>query len=168
MKNNTLLGLTVGFVAGAAAAIAGAIAINKVSAEIKADLNEYSFMSPDCNNTVVVSRGASKTAKGLTLIKVKAIAEGKDDVCKLSMLAGKDAEILSGEWTDNDHFELVVGKGKRLQYCDVNFCEDDIKMLYYFKKITLDVPEEIVVDELKVDEIEAPEVTEKSDIEIEE
>lgn len=160
MKNHTLLGLAVGFVVGAATAVAGAVAVDKVSREIKEDLNEYSFTSPDCNNIVTLSKGSSETAKGLTVIKIKATTEGKEDECKLVMLAGKNAEILSGEWTDNDHFELIVGKGKRLQCCDVSFDEEEIKALYYFKKITLGAPEENEPVEDEVEEAEDIEETE--------
>ena len=137
MKKNALVGLLAGFVTGTAAAVAGAIAVRKVAEEIKDDMGQQIFPSPEGNNLVTLTRGTSETAKGLTLVKVTATSEEKEDECKLTVLAKKGTRFLSGEWLDNDHFQLLVGNGKHKQCCDVSFDEDEIKAQYYFLKVTL-------------------------------
>ena len=92
MKGSTIFGL----VAGLAAGIAATVAVNKVVTEIKSDMGEHRFTSPDGNNFVTLSYGSSNTAKGLTCIKVNASKEGSDDNCKLMIFAKKNEELLGG------------------------------------------------------------------------
>ncbi|MBQ2385510.1 MAG: hypothetical protein II292_04805, partial [Clostridia bacterium] len=73
MKKRTKFAMAVGFVAGAAAGAVGAMAYDKIAAEIKSDMREQTFTSPEGNNVVTVSYGSSTTAKGLTYIRVKAL-----------------------------------------------------------------------------------------------
>ena len=138
MKKKVVAGMIVGFALGTAATVAGVIAISKIVKEIKNDLEEESFISPEGNNLVTVTYGSSNFAKGLTFIKVRGIAEeGKND-CKLIAFARRNAEIFSGEWEDNEHFKLVIGNGKFKQHCDVSFEGDKINALYYLHKIKAD------------------------------
>lgn len=130
MKNNAFFGL----VAGIAAGVVATTAVDKIVKEIKGDIGEHRFTSPDSNNFVTLSYGSSETAKGLTYIKVIASAEGTEDTCKLVILAKKNDELFTGEWTDNEHFSLVVGKGKRRQCCDVDFIDGEITAIYYTQK----------------------------------
>ena len=132
MKKKSTFGIVLGFVAGAATVVAGALAVDKVTKEIKSNVSEQSFLSPDGNNSVTVSIGTSKTAKDLACVKV--IAESNDDSCKLIAFAKKKADFLSGEWTDNDHFQLLLGTGKRKQCCDISFEESNIVAKYYLMK----------------------------------
>jgi len=134
MKKSTVIGVIVGFAAGAAAAIAGKVTVDKVIAEIKNELEEQSFVSPEGGNLVTVSYGDSATAKGLTYIRVKATTESGEDSCKLVMLARKKPAALDVQWADNDHFKLLVGHGKRKQCCDVSFGEKQITATYYWVK----------------------------------
>ena len=130
MKGNTILGL----VAGLAAGIAATVAVNKVVTEIKSDMGEHRFTSPDGNNFVTLSYGSSNTAKGLTCIKVNASKEGSDDNCKLMIFAKKNEELFTGEWTDNDNFTLWVGKGKRKWRCEVDFEGEGVSAELYLDK----------------------------------
>ena len=134
MKKHAVAGMIVGFAAGAAAAIAGKIAVDKVVEEIKNGMEEQSFISPDGKNCVTVSYGASATAKGLTFIRVKAVSDMCEDTCKLALLTRKKPEILDTEWLDSDHFQFLVGTGKRKQCCDVKFEEERITATYYLVK----------------------------------
>lgn len=134
MKKNALLGMLAGFLAGTAATVAGAIAANRVAGEIKRDIGERDFVSPNGDRVVTLSYGSSKTAKGLTYIRVKATAAGKEEACEMVILAKKSAAFLSGLWQDNDHFKLLVGSGKRKQCCDVSFDADEITASYYLTK----------------------------------
>ena len=68
MKNNAILGAVIGFAAGTAAAIAGKIAVDKVVEEIKGELGDQTFTSPEGNNRVTISSGSSTTAKGRSSI----------------------------------------------------------------------------------------------------
>ena len=129
MKKRVLFGLALGI----AAASAVAVAVNKISSEMKNEIDEEEFDSPFGNNWVKVSFGSSKTAKGLACIKVQAETDSNEDVCKLVMLAEKDAAI-SYEWEDNEHFKLYVGNGKLKQCCDVVFDIDKITAKYYMVK----------------------------------
>lgn len=160
MKGSTILGL----VAGLAAGIAATVAVNKVVTEIKSDAVEHRFTSPDGNNFVTLSYGSSDTAKGLTCIKVTASKEGSDDNCKLMIFAKKNEELFTGEWIDNDHFILSVGKGKRKQCCDVDFTEDEISAVYYLEKAEKEAEAVIEVeDEAEAEaevEVEAEETEE--------
>lgn len=137
MKKQTVIGLVVGITLGTAATVAGVLAVRKIVKEIKNDLQEESFISPEGNNVVTVTYGSSSFAKGLTFIKVRGIAEeGKDD-CKLIAFTRKNYEMFSGEWADNDHFNLVIGKGKVKQHFDVTFEGDKINAVYYLHKIKM-------------------------------
>ena len=134
MKKNTLFGMVAGFLVGTAASVAGAIAADKIAKEIKRDIGERDFVSPDGDRVVTLSFGSSKTAKGLTYIRVKATAAGKENACEMVILAKKSVGLMSGLWQDNDHFRLLVGSGKRKQCCDVSFDADEITANYYLTK----------------------------------
>lgn len=136
MSKNVVLGVFAGLVVGAAAAVAGTLAVNKIAKEMDGDCNEAIFTSPDGNNTVTVTYGSSDTAKGLTRIKVMATSEAMEDSCKLIVLAKKKEDFLVGEWSDNEHFQLLIGAGRRKQCCDVSFEEQSISAIYYLKKIS--------------------------------
>ena len=129
MKNKTIFGI----IAGVAAGTAVALTIKKVVNEIKSDLCDATFVSPAGDHTVALVFGSSKTARGLTFIKVNATSTAKDDCCKLIAFSGKNA-LIDGNWTDNDHFKLLIGNGKRKQCCDVLFDGEQITALYYLVK----------------------------------
>ena len=133
----TAVGIAAGVAVGTATIAAGVVTVKKIVKEIKTDIGEERFASPDGNHTVTVSYGASKTARGLAYIKVLATADGKDDSCKLIVFSKKKGEFLCGEWSDNDHFSLLIGSGRRKQCCDVSFDGDEIVAQYYLKKINL-------------------------------
>ena len=134
MKKKVLAGAIFGFVTGAAAAIAGKMAVDKIVKEIKGELDDESFVSPSGENVVTISCGSSESAKGLTYIKVRASSEAKADTCELIAFARKKATAIVGEWSDEDHFKLLIGNGKRKQCCDVNFDGEQIVAHYYFIK----------------------------------
>lgn len=135
MKKQTVIGLIIGITLGTAATIAGIIAVRKIVKEIKNDLEEESFISPNGDNLVTLTYGSSAFAKGLTFIKVRGMSErGKDD-CKLIAFARNNSELFSTEWVDNEHFNLVIGNGKIKQHCDVSFEGSKINALYYLHKI---------------------------------
>ena len=125
-----MFGLALGIVAASAVAVA----VNKISKEMKNDFVEEEFDSPFGNNWIKISMGSSKTAKGLMYIKVNAECDSNEDTCNLLLLAEKDA-AMSIVWEDNDHFILLVGNGKRRQCCDVAFETDKITAKYYTVKI---------------------------------
>ena len=129
----TKFAMAVGFVAGAAAGAVGAMAYDKIAAEIKSDMSEQTFTSPEGNNVVTVSYGSSATAKGLTYIRVKALAADDDD-CKLVVFAKKSPKLFNAEWFDNNHFKLLIGNGKHKQCCDVKFEEANVTANYYLVK----------------------------------
>ncbi len=129
MKKRVLFGLALGI----AVASAVAVAVSKISGEMKNGFDEEEFDSPFGNNWVKVSFGSSETAKGLACIKIQAETDSNEDVCKLFMLAEKDAAI-SYEWEDNEHFKLFVGNGKIKQCCDVVFDINEITAKYYMVK----------------------------------
>lgn len=133
MKKRTKFAMAVGFVAGAAAGAVGAMAYDKIAAEIKSAMREQTFTSPEGNNVVTVSYGSSTTAKGLTYIRVKALAADDDD-CKLVVFAKKSPKLLNAEWFDNNHFKLLIGDGKHKQCCDVKFDEANVTANYYLVK----------------------------------
>ena len=126
MKKRVLFGIALGI----AAVSAVAVAVSKISNEMKNGFDEEEFDSPFGNNWIKVSFGSSKTAKGLACIKIRAETDSNEDVCRLVMLAEKDA-ALSYEWEDNEHFKLYVGNGKFKQCCDVVFDFDKITAKYY-------------------------------------
>lgn len=153
-KKNTkknAAGLVVGIAAGVAAAVAGAFATKKVVKEIKDDLNDFSFVSPDGKNTVTLTYGSSDFAKGLTYVQVKAFVDNSDLECKMIVISIKGTEVFNGEWADNDNFKLFVGSGKRRQCCDVDFGGDEINMYYYVEK-TGEGDDEIIECEVADDE----------------
>ena len=128
MKKAVMFGLAV----GVAAVSAVAVAVNKISKEMKNGFEEE-FDSPFGNNWVKIFCGSSETAKGITCIKVQAESDSTENVCKIVLFAEKDA-ALSYEWEDNEHFKLFVGSGKRKQCCDVVFDTDKITAKYYTVK----------------------------------
>ena len=129
MKKRSIFGLAVGI----AALAATAVTVNKVSKEMKENLAEEIFDSPFGNNWVKISCGSSETAKGLICIKIQAETDSNEDICRLVLLAEKDA-ALSYEWEDNEHFKLFIGNGKRRQCCDVVFDIAKIRANYYIVK----------------------------------
>ena len=134
MKNKTIFGIIAGVTASVMAGTAVALTTKKIVREIKRDMCDATFVSPDGDNTVELNFGASKTARGLTFVKVNATSENKDDCCKLIMFAKKKDELMDGEWIDNNHFKLLIGSGKRKQCCDVSFDGEQINALYYLVK----------------------------------
>ena len=153
MKGSTILGL----VAGLAAGVAATVAVNKVVTEIKSDIGEYRFTSPDGNNFVTLSYGSSNTAKGLTYIRATATKEGSEDNCKFVIFAKKNDELFTGEWADNDHFSLWVGKGKRKWRCEVDFDDNEISAELYLEKEEKEAEAVVEVEEVTeptVEEIE--------------
>ena len=134
MKNKTVFGIIAGVTASVMAGTAVALTTKKIVREIKRDMCDATFVSPDGDNAVELNFGASKTARGLTYIKVNATSENKDDCCKLIVFAKKKDELMDGEWIDNNHFKLLIGSGKRKQCCDVSFDGEQINALYYLVK----------------------------------
>ena len=134
MKNKTVFGIIAGVTASVMAGTAVALTTKKIVREIKRDMCDATFVSPDGDNAVELNFGASKTARGLTYIKVNATSENKDDCCKLIVFAKKKNELMDGEWIDNNHFKLLIGNGKRKQCCDVSFDGEQINALYYLVK----------------------------------
>lgn len=166
MKKSTVFGVCAGFALGAAAAIAGAITFDKIAKEIKGDTDELTFASPEGDNAVTLTFGASQTAKGLTMFKITAVSESKTDTCRLIVFAKKKEEFLQGEWLDNEHFKLRIGSGKRKQCCDVSFEGEEINARYYLMKVdaltlgdTTDSEAEAETEaEVEVELVEAEEV----------
>lgn len=137
MKKQTVIGLIVGVTLGTAATIAGIITVRKIVKEIKNDLVEESFISPNGDNLVTLTYGSSDFARGLTFIKVRGMSEGGKDDCKLIAFAKRKSKLFSAEWADNEHFNLVIGNGKVKQHCDVSFEGRKINALYYLHKINV-------------------------------
>ena len=134
MKKKAIIRLTAGVAVVAAAAISGKLIVDKVVQEISEDVNTQCFRSPCGDNLVTVTFGTSKTARGLTQIKVKASAELRGEDCNLVAFAKRGAEFLNGNWTDNEHFKLLIGSGRRKQCCDVDFEGSEIVVRYYLLK----------------------------------
>ena len=132
MKKSSVIGLIV----GAAAVAAGAVAATKVAKEMKNETFEKIFVSPEGDNCVTLSCGTSKSARGLTRIKIIAESQGKADKCKLSAFAKKNEGMFENEWVSNDHFKLLIGAGKRKQCCDVTFDGDKINAVYYLLRVS--------------------------------
>ena len=130
MKTKTIVGI----IAGVAAGTAVALTTKKIVKEIKNDLSDATFMSPNGDNKVALTFGASETARGLTYIKVHATSRTKRDCCEMIAFSKKKDDFLDGEWTDNDHFKLLIGSGKRKQCCDVSFEGKKITAVYYLAK----------------------------------
>lgn len=133
MKKSAAAGIAAGILIGTAAAFAVKKLVDKISDEIKSDLIQREFLSPFGGNQVDFSYGSSETAKDLAVIKLRAETDMNEDVCKLVILSKKDAAV-SYEWSDNDHFRLLVGSGKRRQCCDVVFETEKITMTYNLVK----------------------------------
>ena len=123
-----------GIAAGAAVALACKKNFGKVFGEMQDDVSEQVFTSPDGNNTVKVSFGASKTAKGMALVCVTATSQ--DNTYTLLALARKADHLLTGTWADNDHFQLLIGSCSNKQCCDVTFGGKKILTNYYLRRIT--------------------------------
>ena len=136
MDKKVAIGIAAG-VAGLATGAAITLAIkrnfDKLFGEMQDDVSEEIFTSPDGNNSVRVLFGASKTAKKMALVSITAKNEEKD--CVMLALARRGDNLLSGEWIDNDHFELLLGSSSKKQCCEVTF-DNDITMNYYLKRIT--------------------------------
>lgn len=122
-----------GFLCGAACT-GVALAAAKTAKEIKADMTEITFRSSDFKNSAKIRYGSSEFAKGLTVFKVVAESVVSEDDCKLVFVA-KSKEIYA-EWKDDDHLEILVGKGRNKQCCDINFEGKEITILYALRKIT--------------------------------
>ena len=136
MDKKVAIGIAAG-VAGLATGAAITLAIkrnfDKLFGEMQDDVSEEIFTSPDGNNSVRVLFGASKTAKKMALVSITARNEEKD--CMMLALARRGDNLLSGEWIDNDHFELLLGSSSKKQCCEVTF-DNDITMNYYLTRIT--------------------------------
>lgn len=136
MDKKVAIGIAAG-VAGLATGAAITLAIkrnfDKLFGEMQDDVSEEIFTSPDGNNSVRVLFGASKTAKKMALVSITAKNEEKD--CVMLALARRGDNLLSGEWIDNDHFELLLGSSSKKQCCEVAF-DNDITMNYYLTRIT--------------------------------
>ena len=131
-KNKGITGIILGVGAGAVAAAASCVAVFKIFNEIKSDNQETTMVSPNEKNFVTVTCGSSRFANGLTLINVK--AENENDDCELSFLAGKDANQISFNWVDDDHFSFFLGEGQIKKCCDVSFDGEEIVIKHYIKK----------------------------------
>lgn len=136
MDKKVAIGIAAG-VAGLATGAAITLAIkrnfDKLFGEMQDDVSEEIFTSPDGNNSVRVLFGASKTAKKMALVSITAKNEEKD--CTMLALARRGDNLLSGEWIDNNHFELLLGSCSKKQCCEVVF-DDTITMNYYLTRIT--------------------------------
>ena len=132
MSGKGIVGLVTGIAAGAAAVVAGYFTAAKVVGEIKDDFQETTFVSPNEKNIVTVKCGASKFAKGLTYIKVK--AENENENCEMGFLAGKGAYQIDIDWVDENTFELSFNEGKHEKTCVVSFTDEQIDMKYYTAK----------------------------------
>ena len=122
-----------GVVCGAACTGA-ALAVAKTAKEIKADMSEITFKSPDGKNSVKVKYGSSSFAKGLTMFKVLGESVTSEDKCKLVFFA-KSNDIYA-EWINDNHLEVLVGKAKNRQCCDIKFEGGMITIIYALRKIT--------------------------------
>jgi len=131
-NNKGITGMVLGITAGAVAAAASCVAALKIFKEIKNDNQETTMVSPSEKNFVTVTCGSSHFANGLTRINVK--AENEKDNCELSFLAGKDANNISFNWEDDDHFNFSLGEGKVKRCCDVAFDGDEIVIKHFVKK----------------------------------
>lgn len=144
MKSNakSIIGLSVGIASGVAAAVAGGLAVAKIVKEIKCDLKDTTFVSPNETNQVIVTYGSSSFAKGMTFVKV--VAENDTANCPMLMLIlGKKTAKISCEWLDDDHFVLSrVGKSGSKQICEACFEDGMIVINHNVKKV--DATEEVI------------------------
>ena len=134
MKKCEAFGLMTAFLAGAAASVAATRTAYKIAKEVRRDIVERDFASPNGEHTVTLSIGSAQTVKGLSCVSVKAASVGKEEDCRLLILAKKQPAFLSGTWSDNDHFRLLVGTGRRKQCCDICFEGGEITANYYLAK----------------------------------
>ena len=149
MKKQTVIGIVIGTVVGTAAVVGTALVVRKIVKEIKSDLDQCTFTSPDGNNEVTLSYGASKFAKGLTFIRVKANTVAGKDACKMVLFARNASMPFDCEWNGNDSFTLLVGNGKRKQYCDVRFDGEKVKADYGWRKVALEESDtELFIEEI--------------------
>ena len=137
MDKKVIAGVAAASIAGVAAGAAVALAVkkgfDKIFGEMQNDANEQVFTSPDGNNTVKVVFGSSKTAQKMALVSVAAKSE--NDECILLALARKGDNLLTGEWIDNDNFQLLIGSCSQKQCCNVSFGEQ-ITINYNLRRIT--------------------------------
>lgn len=132
-----IIGLIVGLTTGVAAAVAGGLATAKVVKEIKSDLNETVFVSPNETNKVTVERGSSKFARGMTYIKVT--AKNGEKNCEMYFLfSGKEVDTISYDWRDENHFAMYVGDGLYREFGEVAFEDDKITMNHNTKQARID------------------------------
>lgn len=138
MDKKVIIGIAAAGVAGIAAGAAVTIAIKKnfgkIFSEMQDDVSEQIFTSPDGNNTAKVLYGASSTAMGMALISVTATSQ--NDTCTLLDLARKSNNLLVGQWIDNDHFQLLIGSGRKKQVYDICFEGDKIVANYSLRNST--------------------------------
>ena len=140
MDKRIAIGIAAGAASLAGIAIGATVALtvkknfDKIFGEMQDDVSEQVFTSPDGNNTVKVLFGASQTAKKMALVSVTAKSE--KDTCTLLALARKGDNLLSGEWVDNDHLELLIGSCSKKQCCDVDFTGEKLTINYYLRRIT--------------------------------
>ena len=132
MKKSSLIGLAI----GAAVAAFGALAVGKITKEMKEETFEQLFVSPNGDNRVTLACGTSKSANGLTCVKILAESDSSSGKCKLMELAMKNDGMFDASWVDNAHFKLITGKGKRKQCCDVTFEDNNINAVYYLLKVS--------------------------------
>ena len=136
MNKKVAIGIAAG-VAGLATGAGVALAIKKnfdrIFGEMQNDVSEQVFTSPDGNNSVRVLFGASKTAKRMALVSITAKTQDKD--CLMLALARKGDNLITGEWIDNDNFNLWIGSTSKKQCCEISFAGDDIVMNYYLRRI---------------------------------
>lgn len=137
-NKKNLVFLTVGIAVGAAATVAGSLSVAKIVKEIKYDLKDTTFVSPEDNNRVTVKCGSSKFAKGMTFVKI--IAENENCSCPmLLMILGRKSDRIGCEWQDNEHFTVYrIRNDKQKQICDAVFEENEITINHKVKKINID------------------------------
>ena len=118
----------------------------KIVKEIRGDVTELEFISSDDKNSVKVESGSSSFAKDLTMFRITAKSEGKDDECKFLFLSG--SSVVCYEWVDDEHFVVVAGKGKIKNVCEISFEGEEPVLVYYLKNekkdakyITIDLRE---------------------------
>ena len=127
-----IVGLVLGIAAGAAAVAAGYFATAKIVDEINNDSQSTTLVSPNEKNYATITCGSSRTAKGLTLVKIK--AENDVDECNLNFLTGKNADSISFNWEDEDHLEICIGEDTKKQVCNVSYDGEEIVMILSARK----------------------------------
>lgn len=122
-----------GITLGATVALAVKRRFGRIFGEMQDDACEQVFTSPDGNNTVKVSFGASKTVKNMALVGVTSVSE--NDTNTLLTLVRKGDNLLEGKWSDNNNFQLLIGSCSNKQCCDVNFGGEKIQTSYYLRRV---------------------------------